>query len=414
MSIIHEEREIFMAITTRGTQQKRRSKGDGTIFKNKRGGWTSRYVKKGLPPKEFNASTKGEAKKLLDDWKIKVAVQDAITTNIKVYQYAEKYLFRKSLSVEAGKFKQASLDRLERTYDKHLRDTEAVKKTFSNLTADDITATINAKKDSLSYSSLKKIFLFWSAMINDAIKMGELPKNYPVMNQVEMPDESVLSVKTKEIQIIPSEHQKIIKEIAMESSPNKNETYLYRYGPAIVFLLNTGLRAGELLALGKSSIVPYMGRRGAEITRTMSRVKDRNPDTKNKTKLIMTTPKYPNSLRTVPLNREAEFALSCMLSLYGRNRFDEDLILTTQNGIPPTIQNLGNTLKKICKRAGIPQYNLHALRHTFATGLIRNTKNMGEIKEAAEILGDNYQVVLRTYFHTDSEKKMDLVDALNA
>ena len=37
---------------------------------------------------------------------------------------------------------------------------------------------------------------------------------------------------------------------------------------------------------------------------------------------------------------------------------------------------------------------------------------MGEVKEAAEILGDNYEVLLRTYFHTDSEKKVNLVDAL--
>lgn len=400
--------------TTKGTQQKRRSKGDGSIFPNKRGGWTSRYVKKGLPPKEFTALTKGEAKKLLDDWKVKVAVQDAITTNIKICDYAEKYLFRKSLSVEAGKYKQTSLDRIERTYNVHLRDTDAMKKTFSNLTAEDIAATINAKKDTLSYSSLRKIYHFWSAMIRSAIELDELPKSYNVMKKVELPDESVLVIETKEIQIIPPEHERIIKEIAMEYSPNKNERYLYRYGPAIVFLLNTGLRGGELIALGRSSIVPYLGRRGASITRTLSRVKNRDKDAKSKTKLILTKPKYPNSVRTVPLNREAEFALACMMDLYGKNRFNEDLIMSTQNGIPPMIQNLNNTLKKICKRAGLPQYTLHALRHTFATNLIRNTKNMGEIKEAAEILGDHYEVILRTYFHTDSEKKVNLVDALIA
>ena len=403
-----------MATTTNGALQTRRSKGDGTIFKNTKGVWISRYVKKGFPPKEFHASTKAEAKKMLDDWKVKVATQDAISTNIKVYQYAEKYLFRKSLSVDAGRYKQSSLDRLEHTYNCHLRDTFAVQKTFSNLTAEDIALTINAKKNSLSYSSLKKIFLFWSAMINEAITLGELPKSYSIMKRVEMPSESVLKVETKEIQIIPPEHQKLIKEIAMEPSPDKNETYLYRYGPAIVFLLNTGLRAGELLALGKSNIVPYTGRKGAKITRTLNRVKDRSSDTTNKTKVVLTPPKYPNSLRTVPLNSEADFALNCMLELYIRNRFNADLILSTKNGIPPTIQNLEKTLKKICKRAGIPEYTLHALRHTFATNLIRNTKNMGEIKEAAEILGDHYEVVLRTYFHTDSEKKVNLVDALLA
>ena len=382
-----------MARTTKGTQQKRRSKGDGSLFPNKRGGWTARYRKKGLPDKEFNAPTKGEAKALLDDWKIKVAIQDAITSNIKVQDYANKYLFRKSL----------------------IKDTDAFSKTFSNLTADDITATINAKKEILSYSSLKKIYLFWSAMIKTAISLGELPKNFSdILNRVIMPEESVLPVETKEISIIPPEHEQIIKEIAMEPSPNKNERYLYRYGPAIVFLLNTGLRGGELLALGQSSIVPFLGRRGIKITHTLSRVKNREAGSKKKTKMILTPPKYPNSLRTIPLNKEAEFSLSCMMELYDKNRVFPDLILSTQNGVSPTIQNLANTLKKICKRAEIPEYNLHALRHTFATNLIRQTHNMGEIKEAAEIIGDNYEVIMRTYVHTDSERKVSLIDAMIA
>lgn len=249
-------------------------------------------------------------------------------------------------------------------------------------------------------------------MINEAITLGELPKSYSILKQVEMPEESVLPIETKKIQIIPPEHQHIIKDVAMEYSPNKNERYLYRYGPAIVFLLNIGLRAGEMLALGKSNIIPYRNRRGAKVTHTLSRVKSRDKNAKSQTKLILTAPKYPNSLRTVPLNKEAEFALSCMLDLYDENRFNKDLILTTQNGASPNIQNLEKTLKKICVRAGLPPYTLHALRHTFATNIMRNTKNMGKVKEVAEILGDSYDVVLRTYFHTDSEKKVNLVDAL--
>lgn len=404
-----------MATTTKGTQQRRRSKGDGSIFQNKRGGWTARYRKKGLPDKEFNAPTKSEAKKMLDNWKVLVAIEDAITTNIRINQFAEKYLFRKELAVKAKKYKQSSLDRIERTYEIHLKNTEAFQKTFSNLTAEDITETIWAKKDSLSYSSLRKIYLFWSALIKHGIETGELPSSYDkILKTVDVPAEDELEIETKEIQIISPEHQQLIKEIAMEPSPNRNEYFLYRYGAAIVFLLNTGLRGGELLALGRSRIVPYQNRQGIKINQTLSRVKNREEKADTKTKLILTTPKYPNSNRTIPLNREAQFALSCMLNHYGENHFNSDLILTTQNGLSPTIQNLGNTLKKICKHAGLPAYNLHALRHTFATNLIRNAKSMGDLKEVAELLGDSYEVVINTYFHTDSEKKIDLIDSLAA
>lgn len=105
--------------------------------------------------------------------------------------------------------------------------------------------------------------------------------------------------------------------------------------------------------------------------------------------------------------------LPCMMSLYRRNHFNKDFILSTQNGISLTIQNLANTLKKICKRAGLPLYNLHTLRHTFATNLIRNTQSIGDLKEVAELLGDSYEVVINTYFHTDSEKKVELIASLD-
>ena len=80
--------------------------------------------------------------------------------------------------------------------------------------------------------------------------------------------------------------------------------------------LNTGLRGGELLALGQSSIVPFLGRRGIKSHIRLAGLKTERPVPKKKTKMILTPPKYPNSLRTIPLNKEAEFSLSCMMELY--------------------------------------------------------------------------------------------------
>src|SRR5699024_10357009 len=154
-------------------------------------------------------------------------------------------------------------------------DTDAAKKSFTNLTADDITQTINAKKEELSYSSLKKIYLFWSALIRHAKDTGELPQNYSIMKSVIMPTENLLIVETKEIQIIDAKDIPIIEEIAMMPSPNRNEQFLYRYGPAIVFLLHTGLRGGELLGLGRTKILWRDKRRCVKIDRTLNRVKNR-------------------------------------------------------------------------------------------------------------------------------------------
>lgn len=123
-------------------------------------------------------------------------------------------------------------------------------------------------------------------MIKHAKETGELPKSYEIMKRLEMPAESVLQVKTKDIEIISPEHIPIIEEIALMPSPNKNERFLYRYGPAIVFLLNTGLRGGELLALGKSHVLFKDRRRAVKIDYTLSRVKNRNKAEKSKTKYV--------------------------------------------------------------------------------------------------------------------------------
>lgn len=49
-----------------------------------------------------------------------------------------------------------------------------------------------------------------------------MPNNFAdILNRMIMPEESVLPVETKEISIIPPEHEQIIKEIAKEPSQIK-------------------------------------------------------------------------------------------------------------------------------------------------------------------------------------------------
>ena len=49
---------------------------------------------------------------------------------------------------------------------------------------------------------------------------------------------------------------------------------------------------------------------------------------------------------------------------------------------------------------------------SFAASLLSRTSNHQDIKAVAELLGDDYKVVIKTYLHTDSGGKHDLVDQL--
>lgn len=388
------------------TKKKRRCKGDGALFKNSRGTWTSRY--KG---KEFTASTKSEAKSKMDQYKVLVSFGETFSKRMSVKQYGEKFLYHKSRQNSRGNIKDTTLDRLERTFENQIVPSKISNVLMQNLTGDMIQDFIDDLSRNYSYSTIRKAYLFLSAMITFGVEHKDFPKSYDPLLTVELPNEAVLHVKTKQISIIPDDQIEIIKKVAM--SVKKDGTLEYRYGPLIVFGLNTGLREGELLALSRNGIRNYgSGRRGYHVSEGVSTVRNRDKNATSKLKRVITSPKYPRSIRTVPLNKEADYCLNMMLELYEKNEFREDLIVSTQNGLLPTSRNIQTTLDRILKRAGLPHYGTHAMRHTFATKLLKETHSHQQIKAVAELLGDDYKVVVNTYLHTEEDGKHELVDML--
>lgn len=386
-------------------QSKRRDRGDGALFQNSKGKWVARY--KG---KEFTGDVKSEVKAKMDKYKLLVQTGEAATLNTTVKQYGERFLYYKEQQVKRGKFKNSSLDRLERTFHKQIEESGIAKVKMSNLNRNIIQEFIDDLSETYSLSTIRKAYNFLSAMIRFGISMKDLPKSYDPLSLVELPDDSVLQVKTKEIEIIPDKYLPAFTEVAMARKPDGS--LAYRYGPLLVFGLNTGFREGELIALSQKGIMTVNDRRVYHISETVSTVQNRakNPDTK--TKRILTAPKYPRSVRDVPLNKEANQCLQIMMDTYGPSKVRDDLIITTKSGQLPTARNIQLTLDRILKKAGMPHYGTHALRHTFATRLLRKTKNHQELKAVAELLGDDYKVVVQTYLHTEEEGKGALVDLL--
>ena len=128
---------------------------------------------------------------------------------------------------------------------------------------------------------------------------------------------------------------------------------------------------------------------------------------------MITPPNEPRSDRISPLNHEAEQCLQIMLNTYGENKIRNDFIISTKSGNFPTKRNIQLSLDRILKRIGEKHYGTHAMRHTFATRLLSKTSSHQEIKAVAELLGDDYKVVVKIYLHTDEDGKHNLVDMLN-
>ena len=394
------------------TTKSRRSKGDGTIFKNSKGKWIARYTKKGVTTKEFSGKTKAEAKAKLDEYRFMVLSGEAVNTKLTVAEYSKKFLFYKSQQVLRKKLKQTTYDRIERTFECHIEKHPIAQVLMCNLKSRDIQNLLDELQPNYSLSTINKVYLFLHSMIKHGKEEKDFPESYNPFATVELPDETAVGKKTKEIQILPLECLERFKEVALGYNPDG--TLAYRYGPALVFTLNTGLREGELLALSKNGILAGEdGRKRVHISETVCIVKNREENAQTKSTQMVTPPKYPRSNRIVPLNREAEMCLELMLNTYEPNKIRSDFIISTKTGNIPTKRNIQLSLDRILKRIGEKHYGTHAMRHTFATRLLSKTSSHQEIKAVAELLGDDYKVLVKTYLHTNEDGKHNLVDMLN-
>ena len=280
-----------------------------------------------------------------------------------------------------------------------------VKILMCNLTGKDIQDFIDDLQDRYSYSTIKKCYEFFSALITYGLDDGDFPKDYNPMKTVELPSEDSVAVKTKKIEILPTEDLDLFKKIAL--SRNSAGKLNYRFGPALVFALNTGVREGELITISKNGIMvdknnhPYL-----HISETISRVKNWDPKINRKYVHIVTPPKYPRSVRNIPLNPEALHCLKIMDTTYTEmNLVRSDFILTTDTGNLPTARHMQDTFDRILKVCNMQHYGTHSLRHTFATKLLKKTKNLRDIKTVAAIMGDDYKVIIKTYLHPDEDNK---------
>ena len=122
------------------------------------------------------------------------------------------------------------------------------------------------------------------------------------------------------------------------------------------------------------------------ISETISRVKNRDPKINRKYVHIVTPPKYPRSVRNIPLNPEALHCLKIMDTTYTEmNLVRSDFILTTDTGNLPTARHMQDTFDRILKVCNMQHYGTHSLRHTFATKLLEKTKNLRDIKTVASL-----------------------------
>ena len=181
---------------------------------------------------------------------------------------------------------------------------------------------------------------------------------------------------------------------------------------ALWVLLGTlGLRLGEALGLKWTDI--NWNRNTLTVQRTLHR--DRLSHG-----LEMQEPKTKGSRRTLTLPTEAKLSLQAhhdrqdlKRRMTGEVWEANGLIFSTGMGTPLDQSQIRRHWKSATKKAGLPQYRIHDLRHSVASNLVAG--GMG-LLEVAHLLGhSNAAMVVQVYGHIapdDHRRAASLMDAL--
>jgi len=238
---------------------------------------------------------------------------------------------------------------------------------------------------SLSDSTRKILYIIITSSLNYSIE-NKYIKSFPKLNvKLKAPKHRVIYFTQKE--------QSIFEKYILDNMSLNNL--------GLLLALYTGIRIGELCALQWKDI-DFINNT-ISITKTVQRVKNKEKDSKLKTKLIVTPPKTEHSIRTIPVPK-------FVMSILKEYKKDNEIFIFNDSNNPKDTRAFEKYFERVLKKCKIKNLNFHSLRHTFAT---RSRESGMDIKILSELLGhSSYKITLEIYVHTSLDFKKDSVNSL--
>lgn len=216
--------------------------------------------------------------------------------------------------------------------------------------------------------------------LNHAVKWQLLKRN--VADAVEAPKQ-----KRPEILALDFDEADKFLSVAEETCPELFDIFYTCY--------HSGMRRGELLALGEADI--DFQQMKIHVRKSVIRLPGKG--------FVFKEPKTRQGKRQIPIYDEKVFKLLKKRRiknaenklLHGENYQDYGLIFCNDDGTPIDPSKLNHKFQDIAKKAGFTNFTLHGLRHTHASLLLKLGENPKVVQER---LGDStISVVMDTYSH---------------
>lgn len=188
------------------------------------------------------------------------------------------------------------------------------------------------------------------------------------------------------------------------------------YGIATLTILHTGVRLGELLGIQWNDIDFKI--KTISINKQVGRYKNYGGDIKSKTILGMRhdtktkTSTRKISISDVLLKRLMTYrkVQQAEMLLLGGDYTDQGMVFARYDGNFIDPATFRYKYRDILKEAGVKEYNVHALRHTFAT---RALEAGIPIKVVSEILGHaSVQITMDTYSHVSPDLQNEAMNRI--
>lgn len=345
--------------------------------------------------------TASEVKNKIKQLQNEFEKENVIAENVRLYIALEAYLE----DVKRCKVKSTTYDRVESTFKHHIKNEFLGRMQVGTITAQDIQRLLIEKSEQgKSASSIKKIYNLLGEFFRYATATKVIGSNPMIL--VEMPHASLIQHQEKEMEVLTADEVKRV--IAVAEQLDEKGKPVYKYGEAVILLLLTGMRSGELRGLNIADV---------DLDNQILHVKNNATYSKDRKNggIIHTvgTLKTKKSNRFIPLNDRAVLAIRRMLKTTSNH--DTGYLVCTDTGKIVTHSNLQRCYSLILKKAGIEHMGLHSTRHTFATIVLKDAEDKGQYKEVAQLLGHSRIGVLFDFYIAASEtEKRNLVNQLNS
>lgn len=353
--------------------------------------------------KSFYGDTEAETRRKFREYLKNLDKNEKKYSNMTLSEYIQSWL----KTFKFGVIKDSSYDRLESIFTVHINNSDIGKKKMKDIRSEDIQEFLNYKSETLSFSSVKKMYELFNPSFKHAFNQEDIGKN-PMLCVV-MPKQKSMNIKTKKVDMYSDfEVSKIID--ACMYDVYKSNPRRYRYVSIFLFIINTGIRIGECVSLEWCDI--DFANKLLYINKSTSFIKNRGRyETEAKKVSIITTTKTENGERVIPLNETALNALREIKIRNDEQKINSNYILSNYEGKPLKIRSVEQTFERICNDINIQHKAIHALRHTFGSMLIRRGV---DIKVVSELLGHgNVTLTYNKYIHIIKEQKARAINMLD-